>query len=90
MDVITIGAATVDIFVKSKAFSLVDNKLSVGASSKNEIESSLICSGGGATNSSVSFSRLGLKTTCLSLLGTDPLSQYINDDLRKIQSIPNF
>lgn len=82
MDVISIGAATVDIFVKSDAMVLVNNKLSIAASSKNEINSTLISSGGGATNSSVSFSRLGLKSACLSLLGTDPLSQYINQDIK--------
>lgn len=82
-DVISVGAATVDIFVKSKQFRVDDQTLSVAYSSKNEIDQSLITSGGGATNSSVSFSRLGLKTACLSLIGDDPLSQYITADLAK-------
>lgn len=90
MDVISIGAATVDIFVKSNALVLADNKLSIGASSKNEIDQTLITSGGGATNSSVSLSRLGLQSACLSLLGTDPLSLYINQDLKKDNVDPKF
>jgi len=82
VDVISIGAATVDIFVKSKDFVVNNNLLSLAYSSKSEITQSLICSGGGATNSSVSFSRLGLKSACISLLGQDPLSQYVLNDLK--------
>ncbi len=80
-DVISIGAATVDIFVKSDQFILDNNLISLPQSSKNEISQSLISSGGGATNSSVSLTRLGLKSACISLLGSDPLSQYVLRDL---------
>jgi len=80
-DVVSIGAATVDIFVKSGDFVVDHNRLVLPYSSKNEIKESLICSGGGATNSSVSFSRLGLKSACLSLLGQDPLRDFVLSDL---------
>ncbi|MFA7301520.1 MAG: carbohydrate kinase family protein [Candidatus Shapirobacteria bacterium] len=81
-DVISIGAATVDIFVKSNSV-IDDGKFQkFAASSKNEIDSSLICSGGGGTNSSVTFARLGLNSAPLSLLGSDHLSNYILDDLK--------
>lgn len=83
LDVISIGASTVDIFVKSKQFIVANNLLSLEYSSKNEISQSLIASGGGATNSSTSFSRLGLKSACLSLIADDHLSNYIIDDLKK-------
>ncbi|MCX6726782.1 MAG: carbohydrate kinase family protein [Candidatus Shapirobacteria bacterium] len=82
IDVISIGAATVDIFVKSDQFKIDNSLLSLPVSSKNEMTDSLICSGGGATNSSVSFSRLELKSTCLSLLGDDPLGLYVFKDLK--------
>lgn len=82
-DVISLGAATVDIFVKSDGFSLQGDKLAITYSSKYEMSDSLICSGGGATNSSVSLSRLGLKTSCVSLLGNDPLSLYVFNDLKE-------
>lgn len=75
MDIISIGAATVDIFAKSSSLP------NIVPSSKNEISDGLICSGGGATNSSVSFARLGLKSTCASLVGNDPLKEYILNDL---------
>jgi ribokinase len=83
LDVVTIGAATIDIFVKSKEFVTNSKLLSLKYSSKSEISQSLICSGGGATNSAVSFNRLGLKSACLSLIGDDHLSKYIIDDLKK-------
>jgi ribokinase len=89
-DVISIGAATVDIFVKSNSV-IDDGKFQkFAASSKNEINSSLICSGGGATNSAVTFSRLGLNSAPVCLLGTDHLSKYIFDDLQKDKISTNF
>lgn len=89
-DVISIGAAVVDIFVKSGAV-IDDGKYQKFAiSSKNEIDSSLICSGGGATNSAVTFSRLGLNTIPISLLGSDHLSNYVIDDLKKDKISPNL
>ncbi|MEI8067558.1 MAG: carbohydrate kinase family protein [Candidatus Shapirobacteria bacterium] len=81
-DVISIGAATVDIFAKSHQFLVKNNLLSLDYSSKSEISQSLICSGGGATNSSVCFSRLGLKSSCVSLIGDDKLKNFIIDDLK--------
>lgn len=83
LDVVSIGAATIDIFVKSPQFIVDKNLLSLEYSSKAEINQSLICSGGGASNSAVSFSRLGLKSACLSLIGDDHLNNYIIDDLKK-------
>ena len=81
-DVISLGAATVDIFIKSPQLVIQDNLLTIGRSSKNEMIDSLITSGGGATNTSVSFSRLGLNTGCVSLVGDDPLSEYVVHDLQ--------
>ena len=82
-DVVSIGAATVDILVKSKDLISNSDILGLKPSSKNEISQSLICSGGGATNSSVAFSRLGLKSACISLVGNSYLNNYIFDDLKK-------
>lgn len=90
LDTISIGAATIDIFVKSKQFIENNNLISLEHSSKNEISESLICSGGGATNSSVSFGRLGLKSACISLVGGDNLSNYIIDDLKKESVNPKY
>jgi len=81
-DIISIGAGTVDIFVKSTDLVLKDNFLGIAASSKNEISDSLICSGGGATNTATSFARLGLKSSCVSLLGNDPFSLIVINELK--------
>lgn len=85
-DVITFGSATVDIFVKSDAISIEKNLpqdiIYIPKGSKNEINKSLITSGGGATNSSVSFSRLGLRSACTALLGQDELSAFVLKDLK--------
>ncbi len=89
-DVISIGAATVDIFIKSKDLIITQELIGLKPSSKNEITQNLICSGGGATNSSVSFSRLGLKSAPISLIGNSYLNQYIFDDLKKNQVLSNF
>jgi fructokinase len=89
-DVISIGAATVDIFVKSPGISLSGDNLTVPVSSKNEMSQGLICSGGGATNSSASFSCLNLKSGCVSLLGNDPLGQYIFNDLQEYRVSTSF
>lgn len=82
-DIISIGAATVDIFAKSPAYQIGKGHICLPYSSKNEISHSLICSGGGATNSATSFARLGLQSACVSLLGSDNLSSYILTDLKK-------
>ena len=81
-DIISFGAATVDIFVKSDQLISTPDLVGLTPSSKNEISSSLITSGGGATNSSVSFSRLGLKAGCVALLGREPISNYVISDLQ--------
>ena len=82
-DVISIGAATIDIFIKSKDLISTPDLVGLKPSSKNDISQSLICSGGGATNSAVSFSRLGLNSSCVSLIGQSYLNQFIYDDLKK-------
>jgi len=87
-DVISIGAATADIFVRSPTLLQSSRFLSLKRSSKNEISDSLICSGGGATNSATTFSRLNLKSALISLIGDDPLSAYVKQDL-KIEKINN-
>ena len=89
-DVISIGSSTVDIFVKSKDFIYDKKLLSLKASSKNEIDQSLFCSGGGASNSAVAFSRLGLKSACISLIGNDSLSHYLYQDFQKNKVFDKF
>jgi len=81
-DVISIGSATVDIIVKSDQFIYTKDSIGVTPSSKNEVKQGVICSGGGATNSSVALSRLGFKTACCALMGNDVLRYFIRKDLK--------
>ncbi len=78
-EVMTIGAATQDIFVKSKQFERIPNDsapdgwnacLPLGA--KIPIDELVFETGGGATNAAVTFARLGFKTTCVACVGDDP------------------
>jgi ribokinase len=89
-DVISIGSATIDFFIKSKDFIYDKEILGLKASSKNEISHITICSGGGATNSSVAFSRLGLKSACISLIGDTYFNNYIFKDLQKEKVYEKF
>ena len=89
-DIISIGSATIDIFIKSKDFIYDQKILGLKASSKNEIYKSTICSGGGATNSSVAFSILGLKSACISLVGKSNLNNFIFEDLKKYRVFDKF
>lgn len=80
-DVISIGAATVDILVKPEKMIVEGEWLKIEKSSKGEVNKWLIASGGGASNSAVALSRLGLKTSCVSQVGRDLLKEYIFRDL---------
>lgn len=78
-DVITIGSATRDVFVRSTALEThaaahsptgVDACLPLG--SKVTIDELHLATGGGATNAAVTFARLGkLRTACVCRMGRD-------------------
>lgn len=82
-DVISIGAATVDILVKSEKLVVSREWIRVARSSKNEIDHAMISSGGGATNSAAGMARLGLKSACVAQVGDDGLRNYVAEDLKK-------
>ena len=87
-DIITIGSATVDVFVKTKSSareilkheSHQDVCLHLG--SKVLIDEIHFDTGGSGTNCGVSFSRLGLKTGWLGVLGTDNNSRNVLDTVK--------
>jgi len=83
LDIISIGAGTVDVLIKSADLEVKKNKIVVPYHTKKEVDEGLITSGGGATNSSVGFARMGLKSGCVALVGEDNLAGYIKDDLKK-------
>lgn len=89
-DVITIGSATRDVFISSKDFDVVkDGKfstgqaLALGLGSKFSIDKIVIGSGGGGTNSAVTFARQGFKTACIGVVGKDLNGDGILAELNK-------
>lgn len=88
-DVLTIGAATRDIFLVSDAFRSIANPTFEGGhaecvplGSKIEIKSFVATTGGGATNAAATFRSLGFKTAITCRIGDDTIGRDILDELR--------
>jgi len=89
-DVIAIGGATLDFFVESSKFNILDLKsidshkelLCMGYGDKIEIEQSSFDIGGGAVNTSVAFTKLGLNTSLLSKTGAGHIGNYLMSKVR--------
>lgn len=89
-DVIFIGFVIVDIFVKFVVLKISCGCIVVDFGIKNEIDYSFVCFGGGVINFVVVFVCFGLKFVCLSLLGQDPFSSFIINDLKTNSVSTNF
>ena len=84
-DVITIGSATLDVFVESDGANIVSvnslkkktEYMSFPYGSKIEIESFTRCIGGGGINTAANFANLGLKTSTMIKLGSDEIAPVI-------------
>jgi len=90
-DVLTIGAATRDIFLVSDDFftmKTTESKTGIAEcmalGSKIEIKKFFATTGGGATNAAVTFRSLGYKTSIISRIGDDETGQDVIDDLKKV------
>jgi len=89
-DVITLGSATQDVFIRSKSMEEQKDPLApdgidvcVPLGSKLGIDELTFSTGGGATNAATTFSRLGLKTACIARIGKDVIGQAIKTELKK-------
>ena len=87
-DIITVGSATVDVFVKTsskdvKIANLPEHDVCYPIGSKILIDDLHFDIGGGGTNSAAAFARLGFKTGWIGKLGHDANSAAILDALRK-------
>ena len=89
-DVITVGAATQDIFLRSSAFEVtkdasapdgVETCFPLG--SKIGVDELITASGGGATNAAATFAGLGLKTGCICRVGKDQAGKIILKELKR-------
>lgn len=94
-DIITIGAATKDVFLVNKNFAFVRSKrFSTGVGecfafgSKVDIQELYEDTGGGATNAAATFRNLGLATAVIARVGEDDDGRTILSDLaeRKIDT----
>lgn len=88
-DIITIGSATIDIFLKSKSkeieieeiHSHKDICMPIG--SKIIVDKLVTDTGGGGTNTAVSFARMGFKTGWIGKIGNDINSRTIQHELKR-------
>ena len=84
-DVVSIGSATLDVFLRAKGLEIEkeDSTLEIcmphGA--KLEVDEIHFESGGGGTNTAVTFARQGLKAACLVQIGDDLGGKKVREDL---------
>lgn len=84
----TLGAATIDAFVWSRAFSEIrSSRFATGVGecfslgSKIDIDRFVLATGGGATNAAATFARLGFPVSCACAVGGDFFAGAVREDL---------
>ncbi|OGN28129.1 MAG: hypothetical protein A3A33_02125 [Candidatus Yanofskybacteria bacterium RIFCSPLOWO2_01_FULL_49_25] len=89
-DIIVVGSATQDVFLQSSHFTArKDASSETGKSeifplgSKIEVEKIAIASGGGGTNTAVTFGRQGLKVALVGVVGNDVVGREIIDEMKR-------
>ncbi|MDP1695865.1 MAG: carbohydrate kinase family protein [archaeon] len=85
-DIITVGGANADVFLKTKAETITHENhrdICYRLGEKLLIDKLTLKTGGGGSNTAVAFSRLGLKTAFLGLLGKDIYADMILKELKK-------
>ncbi len=85
-DIITIGGMNCDLFILGKKSEKKHNNhldLCFHEGQKVLVDNIHLTTGGGALNSAIAFSRLGLSTASISCLGKDENAQTILKDLKK-------
>lgn len=86
-DVITIGSASRDVFLNSPDFKIINSGETMGQmlglplGSKIEAKKIVFATGGGGTNTAVTFARQGFKTACISIVGNDLNATAILEEL---------
>ncbi len=86
-DIITIGSAVVDIFMKSKQFHLQPSDAGVllcqEYGGKLDVDDFQVQCGGAGTNTAVGFSRMGFHTAAVVEMGKDMFGQMVWDALKR-------
>ncbi len=83
LDVLCIGNATLDVFIQINKKNTNKNMVCLPLDGKIEAKKISYETGGGATNTSVGFTRMGLKTGILSMVGFDQSGTAILNNLKK-------
>ncbi len=91
MKVLTIGGATQDVFLRYEGADLMhitrkhteQSYMIFKSGEKIDVEELLFFTGGGASNTAVSFQRLGLTTAVFCKIGNDPAGSQILEELEK-------
>lgn len=86
-DTISVGSATLDLFLKSSYFHVRKNEgeipdLTLPYGAKIDVDDFAIQSGGGATNTAVGFARFGLRAGVVAEIGTDLGAKSILEELK--------
>ncbi|MDP2860926.1 MAG: carbohydrate kinase family protein [bacterium] len=89
-DIVSIGSATRDIFLSADNFKSLDvpdfssgKGLCFPLGSKIEIKKIVFTSGGGGTNTAVTFARQELSTACVGVIGNDLNGQEVSNELAR-------
>lgn len=89
-DVVSVGSATLDVFLKSPDLKLLKtDQVFTGRAiiapygAKCEVEKLVMASGGGGTNTAVGFARLGLQASVLARCGWDFAGRLVRKQLKK-------
>lgn len=84
-DIVTVGSATVDVFLRSDQFKIGDrgHESLVLSGGKIEVAERFMTTGGGGTNTAVGFSRLGLNCACVTRFGDDWAGKWLEKNLIK-------
>ena len=84
-DIISIGSSLLDIFIKSNDLEADrdGDRQILTYGDKLELSDFHIMTGGGASNTAVSFARLGLHAAVISETGRDAFASLITDDFQK-------
>ena len=76
-DIVTIGGAVQDLFFISPDYQVSDDRLTFTWGEKFVVDDLVVDVGGGACNSAVGFSRLGLNTALWARVADDPAGDFV-------------
>lgn len=86
-DIVTLGSATVDVFVKTRKPEIVKHRehddVCYAIGEKVLVDELHVDTGGGGTNAAVAFSRLGLKTGWVGRVGSDLHAKTVLDEMKR-------